>query len=227
MTNPKADPLREALALARKRIEYLGSFVNERHQKANEGQFFPMIDAALASQPAAAPVGDREKIARIIDPYALGEEDTAEYTYNLPLRKAEALTLADAILAVTPGGRALSTPSDRELYDNGCITRHQLKNWIDSDYANHIGGLKHTIEFLLTKLDALSTPPVVAGADREIVAWQYRCMFDKGSARQDEWCEWHITSQKHYDKIVDEIRSGRERVQVRALVDAGKVGEGK
>lgn len=46
--------------------------------------------------------------------------------------------------------------TDRELYDNSCITRHQLKNWVNSDYAAHVAGLKHTIEFLLTRLDALS-----------------------------------------------------------------------
>lgn len=49
----KADPIREALVMARKRIEYLGSLGNERHQKGNEDQFFPVIDAALAlPQPA-------------------------------------------------------------------------------------------------------------------------------------------------------------------------------
>jgi hypothetical protein len=46
--------------------------------------------------------------------------------------------------------------TDRELYNNSCITRHQLKDWIDSDYKNHVAGLKHTIEFLLDKLDAVS-----------------------------------------------------------------------
>ena len=49
--------------------------------------------------------------------------------------------------------------TDRELYDNSCITRNQLKNWVDSDYARHIAGLKHTIEFLLARLDAASSLP--------------------------------------------------------------------
>lgn len=48
--------------------------------------------------------------------------------------------------------------TDRELYDNSCITRHQLATWVDSDYAAHIVGLKHTIEFLLTRLDSCSAP---------------------------------------------------------------------
>lgn len=58
--------------------------------------------------------------------------------------------------------------TDRELYDHSCITRHQLENWVDSDYASHIGGLKHTIEFLLGRLDSLSAPapsPDVAASD--------------------------------------------------------------
>ncbi len=52
------DPMREALKLARKRIEYLGSFLMHRHQKANETEFFPIIDAALAAQPPAPRIHD-------------------------------------------------------------------------------------------------------------------------------------------------------------------------
>lgn len=46
--------------------------------------------------------------------------------------------------------------TDCELYNNNCITRYQLANWVDSDYIAHTKGLKHTIGFLLARLDAIS-----------------------------------------------------------------------
>lgn len=70
--------------------------------------------------------------------------------------KAEIARLA-AKPAEERRGSGAAFLTDRELYDNSCITRHQLKNWVDSDYAAHVAGLKHTIEFLLARLDALTT----------------------------------------------------------------------
>lgn len=63
--------------------------------------------------------------------------------------------------------------------------------------------------------EALPAQPQ-AGAS-EPVAWQYRCMYDKGHARETEWCDWHDASQRYYDEVVAEIAAGKQRVQVRAL----------
>jgi hypothetical protein len=50
------------------------------------------------------------------------------------------------------------------------------------------------------------------------VAWQYRVMYDKGSSRENEWCDWHNTDEAYYNKLCAEIITGqRVRVEVRAL----------
>lgn len=49
--------MREALKLARKRIEYFGDITDQRHREANEQYFFPPIEAALAAVEQAAGVG--------------------------------------------------------------------------------------------------------------------------------------------------------------------------
>jgi hypothetical protein len=57
-------------------------------------------DAATPADAKAEPL--REAIARILDPYAMGEKDTPDYAYDYPLRKADALAKADAIMALAP-----------------------------------------------------------------------------------------------------------------------------
>lgn len=60
-----SDAVREALELARKRIEYFGEITTQRHQEANEQYFLPPIDNALAaltlvSSTDRAPIGGSE-----------------------------------------------------------------------------------------------------------------------------------------------------------------------
>jgi hypothetical protein len=47
--------------------------------------------------------------------------------------------------------------TDRDLYDASCLTRVQLKNWTDDDFAKHVTGIRRTLEFLFARLDAPAT----------------------------------------------------------------------
>jgi hypothetical protein len=60
----------------------------------------------------------------------------------------------------------------------------------------------------------------VAGENSEPIVWQYRVMFDKGCARENEWCDWHDAGKKYFDKVNAEIAAGATRVQTRALYTA-------
>jgi len=55
---------------------------------------------------------------------------------------------------------------DRQLWENSCITRGQLKCWTDEDIAKHPAGMRRTVQFLLSRLDAL-TPQGKADAGRK------------------------------------------------------------
>lgn len=60
----------------------------------------------------------------------------------------------------------------------------------------------------------------LAAQSPEPVAWQYRVMFDKGSARENEWCPWRDAGKKYFDKVTAEIAAGATRVQTRILYTA-------
>jgi hypothetical protein len=57
----------------------------------------------------------------------------------------------------------------------------------------------------------------IAKAAPEPVAWQYRVKYDKGNSRENEWCDWHHTSELYYTSLCKEIAAGRDRIEVRAL----------
>lgn len=47
--------------------------------------------------------------------------------------------------------------TDKELWENGCLTRAQLATWTDGDFKSHPLGLRKTLEFLFERHDALET----------------------------------------------------------------------
>lgn len=51
----------------------------------------------------------------------------------------------------------------------------------------------------------------------ELVAWQYRVMFDEGSVREREWCNWHYTSEAYFNELNERISLGEERLETRVL----------
>lgn len=53
----------------------------------------------------------------------------------------------------------------------------------------------------------------------EPVAWQYRVMFDRGSPREHEWCNWQDCNEEYYHYLANQIIGGRSRLQIRALHD--------
>jgi len=48
----------------------------------------------------------------------------------------------------------MKNPSDRELWENGCLTRVQLATWSDEDLAKHAAGMRKTMQFLLYCMDS-------------------------------------------------------------------------
>jgi hypothetical protein len=52
--------------------------------------------------------------------------------------------------------QALWPLDDRQLWENSCITRAQIRCWADEDIAKHAAGMRHTVQFLLARLDALA-----------------------------------------------------------------------
>lgn len=70
----------------------------------------------------------------------------------------------------------------------------------------------------LRALRATAQPAVTTGA--EAVAWQTRCMYDKRSARENEWCDWRDCTEKWFNKTNEYIAAGAQRIQARALYAA-------
>ncbi len=99
MTN--TNPMREALELARKRIEYLGSlFVidNQKHQEANEKYFFPPIDAALAAQSPTLSQQERGEpkwLREAFDSDSIPKKNIALRMAHDEIKRLEAAPVAD------------------------------------------------------------------------------------------------------------------------------------
>lgn len=73
--------------------------------------------------------------------------------------------------------------------------------------------------------DAILAVGVLGAAQcsQEPVAWQYRVMFDRGHARENEWCDWRDAGKRYFDKVTADIAAGATRVQTRALCVASSV----
>jgi hypothetical protein len=51
-------------------------------------------------------------------------------------------------------------PTDKELWEAGCMTRSQIETWVESDYRTHFIGIQKTIRHLMAIIDK----------DREVTA---------------------------------------------------------
>jgi hypothetical protein len=127
--------------------------------------------AALRVQPAS-PLRGREDIAAVL------------YMKRFPHRTWLSASLtetalsyeqADAVLTLfsaSPPEQPAAAPiegqkklSDNELWSHGCMTRWQVEHFTDDDIAKHSAGMRHTVKFLLARLDALSAqPPNTSGS---------------------------------------------------------------
>lgn len=89
------------------------------------------------------------------------EKDWKDYwVYNPdPAWLAEQNNIVKQPLYATPPAidrETIARISDKELWDNSCITRVQLASWTDADFESHAVGVRTTIKFLIDRLDALS-----------------------------------------------------------------------
>lgn len=51
----------------------------------------------------------------------------------------------------------MRSPTDKELWQNSCITREQLRTWTDNDLATHSAGIRKTLLYLFELIDRAPT----------------------------------------------------------------------
>ncbi len=51
----------------------------------------------------------------------------------------------------------LTRPTDKDLWNAGCITRSQLDQWSEDDFAKHAAGMHNTAKMLLGWIDSATT----------------------------------------------------------------------
>ena len=66
-------------------------------------------------------------------------------------------------MSTTPRAKTMLelAPTEKELWEAGCLTRQQLKTWSDTDLHNHTAGIRKTLNFLFELIDRRSPAPSV------------------------------------------------------------------
>jgi hypothetical protein len=67
--------------------------------------------------------------------------------------------VAAAIRAILrSAAKSEPAPTDRQLWEMGCLTRAQTSSWSDDDLAKHVAGIRKTLRALFERLDAIPQP---------------------------------------------------------------------
>lgn len=166
--------MREALKLARKRIEYFGDITDQRHREANEQYFFPPIDAALAAVEQAPGGGvDRDLGEILLEALMLGRDAVME-SFGHAKDKDDQL-LADMRLQSIDGALAelewpfpdLAQPEQESAPASVGVLREDSTCYLERSKVREIligqpDENLHITEHILFEVDAL---PIFTAAD--------------------------------------------------------------
>lgn len=110
-------------------------------------------------------------------------------------------------------GTAIETwPKPWEEYNLGEALKKAIAAYLAHCYKCDPTRLNTDIETAMSAALSAASPK----GQVEAVAWQYRVMFDEEGTRE-EWWEWQLTSQSHFNALNVQIADGRKRVQTRSL----------